>query len=117
MLKKEIQKTVILSILGSIIGITMYISGDYPHYYSLLMPFYAIGTFYGSLMIVKMLWSVTKTYFKAQMLSCFLSPLIGTVVSIILWAVGLTLVLFLGWIPGILKWLITLYTVYQEDNQ
>lgn len=65
--RNEIKKTVVLSVIGGIIGIIMLISGDYPYWYSLIMPFWTIGTFYAGLTLVSMVIYITKIYLVSNL--------------------------------------------------
>lgn len=116
--QKELKKTAVLAVIGGIIGLIMLISGNYPYWYSFIMPFWAIGTFFGGMTLFKMAISITKMYLLSQFISFFLKNIaLWTTLFIVLWVFGLAAILYFGWIIGIGMWCSTLYISYLNNNK
>lgn len=116
MFQYEVKKVKILSVIGGVLGIIMFIGGDYPAWYPYIMPLWCIGTYYAASTLIKMAMSLTKTYLLGQLLVIFVRDVvIWTVVLIVIWAFGLTIILYYGWIIGIVKCLYSLYIAYTAD--
>lgn len=118
MLKREFTRIGILGAIGLMIMLfVMFGNEDGVNWSSLIIPFYVIGMFYAGKILLKILGVVAKTYFSCQFMSLLINPLWGTVICLVLLAIGLAVIFSFGWLIGIGRCIYCLVTAYQLDRQ
>ena len=118
MLKREFTRIGILGVIGLMIMLfVMFGNEDGVNWSSLIIPFYVIGMFYAGKILLKILGVVAKTYFSCQFMSLLINPLWGTVICLVLLAIGLAVIFSFGWLIGIGRCIYCLVTAYQLDRQ
>ena len=118
MLKREFIRIGVLAGIGLLIMIyVMFGYEEFANWYLMIIPFYLIGMFYASKILLKILCVVGKTYFSYQFMSLLINPLWGTVICVLLLCVGLAAVFSFGWLIGICRCIYCLVTAYQLDKQ
>ena len=118
MLKREFTRIGILGGIGLLImTFVMFGNEDGVNWSSLIIPFYVIGMFYAGKILLKGLGVVTKTYFSCQFMSLLINPLWGTVICLVLLAIGLAVIFSFGWLIGIGRCIYCLVIAYQLDRQ
>ncbi len=118
MIKRELIRITLIGVLGLVIALYMYFTGEInKQYYILLSPFYTVGLVYGAKAIFKMMFATSKAYLAGQITSLFSHPIWGTLICIMIFAFVIKLILRYGWILGWLNCFIILKQDYDEDKK
>ena len=119
MLRREFTRIGILGGIGLLIMLfVIFGSEDGANWSSLIIPIYVIGMFYAGKILLKVVGTVTKTYFSCQFISLLINPLWGTVICVILLGIGGIAVIFsFGWLIGIGRCICCLISAYQLDRE
>lgn len=116
MIKRELVKILAIAGIGLMLGIILACANYDLASCILFMPVYLVGMFYAGSLLLHMLGSVIKEYFQLQILSFFLKPLFGTIVSALLLATGLFCIFTFGWIIGIGKCVYAIVLAAEADH-
>ena len=100
MVKRELIRFAICAAVGLIIGIILTIAQKV-WYFSLIGPFYGVGTFYGIKLILTMLGGIGKAAGTSVFTAIAGGHFVGFLFVLLLMIVFIALVLFFGWIIGL----------------
>ncbi len=118
MIKRELIRIAVIGMIGLVIALYMYLTGETRCvYYVLLSPLYAVGIVYGAKAIFKMIFATSKAYLTGQITSLFTHPILGTLLCITIFAIVIKLILAYAWILGWLNCFVVLKQDYDEDKK
>lgn len=118
MLKRELLRLAFISVLGFVSSIIFWITtGEIEWVMLVLLPLYFIGMFFAGKQMINILLLILKTYFSFQFVSIISKSLLGSVLCVLLLALGLGVTLSVGWLFGLGKCIYSLVTAHQLDRQ
>ena len=115
MLKRELIRIFTCTAIGAAIGTVQYLHSGKTLW--LLLPVYMIGLLYAGLYIAKMAAGAFRSYFHGQLACLWSHPILGTIICILILLLSLAAILCIGWLVGVIRCVISLYTAVQEDRK
>lgn len=113
MLKRELLRITALAGAGFLLALLFSRS----RILLLLAPLYLVGMFYAGRTLLRLVGGLFRSWGQWQMITLFAHSLMGGLLCLIFLALGLAFVASAGWMVGIVRCLMALYTAAQMDQQ
>lgn len=116
MLEKELKRVLIICLIGmgiALVSISSRNSGEYG--LLLVIPVYFLGIVYAGRKLLQAIGSIMKIFCSCEFISLLVNPLWGTILSVLLFCIGLLGILCLGWLFGLYKCGYGIWEAYRTD--